>query len=156
MCRLYFPSINQVVIHRRALHRFTRSKLDEAYEEGLVLDAECEPVRILGAIRENFYSVLFESGEALSQRTPEICSECVPGCINACKRALESAFSVQVLLIRPSPHTRTHSLYQFGFRVPTMASSVPVTSYCTFLWYVLLGPFRNEFCFCGVSSTSMS
>ena len=50
------------VIHRRALHKHTRCKLDDAYEAGLVLDAECDPVRVLGVIRTGFYNVLYESG----------------------------------------------------------------------------------------------
>jgi len=60
VCKQYFPSISQMLVHRRALHKYTRSKLDDAYEQGI--DAEGEPVRILSTIRESFYSVLFASG----------------------------------------------------------------------------------------------
>ena len=59
-----FPSVNQMVEHRRALHKWTRCKLDDDYEAGIVTDASSEPVRILSLIDGEKYSVLFESGTA--------------------------------------------------------------------------------------------
>jgi len=62
VCLMYFPSVNQMIIHKRALHKYSRSKLDDDYENGIVTDAECAPVRVLGPLQEGFYRVLFESG----------------------------------------------------------------------------------------------
>lgn len=61
-CLMYFPSINQKIKHKRACHKWSRTKLDDDYENGIVTDAECSPVRVLHPLQEGFYSVLFESG----------------------------------------------------------------------------------------------
>ena len=65
VCFMYFPSINQKIFHKRDCHKWVRTKLDDDYENGLVTDAECLPVRVLGPLQEGFYRVLFESGTSV-------------------------------------------------------------------------------------------
>ena len=62
VCKMYFPSVAQMLQHRRKLHPRTRYKLDDLYEQGIVVDAVGEPVRVLNELGDGFYRVLFSSG----------------------------------------------------------------------------------------------